>query len=205
MKPLIPVSLLGFLLYLSAQEPPHGRFQEVMDAYLSRTPMGISYHYSFTDGSFQQDTSGTMVILDSGKFRLDFWDKVYGTDGASLYLHDRNTHQTVIDSLRWTDMNLWVRLLQGELPTATLVRPGTPSAPDMLQWNLSHESPWWSANVVVDSISGMIREIQVSEDTGWEHRVRLDDPERRLIPDPQAFLRLQDLPGIRLDLRTPAE
>jgi len=163
--------------------------------------MKVNYHYTLTSGDFRQDTTGKMVLLEPAVFRLELWDKVYSSDGSSLYLHDRNTHQTVIDSLRWTEVNLWVRLLQGKLPEGTVVSPGEPSGEDTTRWELSHEEPWWYSIVTVDTTTWSVREIRLCEEQGWEHLVRLDVPEPWNNTNPDSFIALEDLPGTRLDLR----
>jgi hypothetical protein len=177
------------------------KFEEVVGGFLAQAPMQFQYQYKVTKDGFHQDTTGLMVIVSSDKFRIEFWDKVYGSDGFSLYLHDRNTSQTVIDSLRWTDLNLWVRLLQGELPTGTVAQSSTSSQDTLQTWELSHAQPWWQGLVDVVVSSGNLQRIELYEDEGWKHVVHLEVPERWDHPDQRAFLTLLDLPGVRLDLR----
>jgi len=173
----------------------------MVDAFLANAPMKVNYHYTLTSGSFRQDTTGTLVLIGPGVFRLELWDKVYGSDGSSLYLHDRNTHQTVIDSLRWTEVNLWVRLLHGDLPPGTVTTLAEPSHEGMVRWELSHEEPWWFSVVRIDTSTWIIREIQLREEPEWQHLVRLGVPESWNNTNPDSFITLEDLPGQRLDLR----
>jgi hypothetical protein len=172
-----------------------------MDAFLTNAPMKVNYHYTLTSGDFRQDTTGTLVLVEPGVFRLELWDKVYGSDGSSLYLHDRNTHQTVIDSLRWTEMNLWVRLLNGELPAGTVVVPGDLSSEGATLWELSHEEPWWFGVVEIDTTTWTIREILLREEPEWQHLIRLDVPKPWNSTNSDSLITLEDLPGTRLDLR----
>ncbi len=195
------VLIAGLLVAHPVQGQQERQFQEAVAAFLAQAPLKISYHYTLTDGEFQQDTTGVMVLISPGVFRLELWDKVYGSDGVSLYLHDRNTHQTVIDSLRWSDVNPWVRLLHGELPPGTIVTAAGFSRKGEMRWELRHNEPWWSGIVAVDTTTWSIREIQLREELGWQHLVRLDRPEPWEHPRPEAFMTLQDLPGTRLDLR----
>ena len=193
--------LSGILWASHALPPAQGEnLDQVVAQFLSRAPMQLNYHYSISREEFQQDTTGTLYLAAPGSFRLTLWDKVYGSDGHSLYLHDRNTRQTVIDSLRWTDVQLWVRLLQGKLP------PGTRQAlssteHDLPVWILSHEGPYWEAAVTVDKAGARIIEIRLYESAGWEHTIRLDPPVPWKNNLMETWIRLEDLPGIRLDLR----
>ena len=175
-------------------------FQVVLESYLNRAPMQVDFHYSFTQGDFQHDTSGVLILLGANVFRLELWDKVYGSDGSSLYLHDRNTHQTVIDSLRWSDLSLWLRLLNGRLPAGTDVVAVPGQAGDS-RWELRHLEPRWVAEIAVDTASGSIIEITLRELAERRHRVRLSQPEPWSADRPLAVMTLQDLPGVRLDLR----
>ena len=163
--------------------------------------MKVNYHYTLTSGSFRQDTTGTLVLIGPGVFRLELWDKVYGSDGSSLYLHDRNTRQTVIDSLRWTEVNLWVRLLHGDLPPGTVTTLAKPSPEGMVRWELRHEEPWWLGMVEIDTTSWTIREILLHEEPEWQHLIQLDMPEPWNSTNPDSLVTLEDLPGTRLDLR----
>jgi hypothetical protein len=162
--------------------------------------MQLDYHYSVSREEFQQDTTGTLYLAAPGVFRLTLWDKVYGSDGRSLYLHDLNTHQTVIDSLRWTDVHLWVRLLQGQLPAGTR-QVLSDTDHDLPVWILSHEAPYWQAAVTVDTAAVRIVEIRLYESAGWEHIVQLDPPLPWQSDRLETWIKLEDLPGIRLDLR----
>jgi|GEM_PF-6528870 len=192
---------IGLLLAPAAQGQPEKPFHKMMDAFLANTPMKVNYHYTLTSGDFRQDTTGTLILIGPGVFRLELWDKVYGSDGRSLYLHDRNTHQTVIDSLRWTEVNLWVRLLHSKLPAGTVVTPGESSSEGTAHWELSHEEPWWFSVVAVDTTTWSVREIRLREEQGWEHLVQLDVPEPWNNSNPDSFTALEDLSGTRLDLR----
>lgn len=193
--------VVGLLLIPPAQGQQEQQFQEEVAAYLARAPMKIRYHYTLTEGEFQLDTTGVMVLVSPSVFRLELWDKVYASDGSSLYLHDRNTHQTVIDSLRWTEISLWVRLLHGELPPGTAAARIEPSQKGRVLWELSHEDPRWHGAVMLDSTVWSIREIQLREELGWEHLVRLEVPEPWDSTSQHGHITLQDLPGTRLDLR----
>ena len=192
---------VGLFLAPAAHGQQGEPFHRMVDAFLARTPMKVNYHYTLTSGSFRQDTTGTLVLIGPGVFRLELWDKVYGSDGSSLYLHDRNTHQTVIDSLRWTDMNLWVRLLHGDLPPGTVTTLAEPSHEGIVRWELRHEEPWWFSVVRIDTSAWIIREIQLREELEWQHLVRLGVPESWNNTNPDSFITLEDLPGQRLDLR----
>ncbi len=192
---------IGLLLAPAAQGQQEKPFRRVMDAFLANAPMKVNYHYTLTSGDFRQDTTGTLVLVGPGVFRLELWDKVYGSDGSSLYLHDRNTHQTVIDSLRWTEMNLWVRLLHGKLPAGTVVVPGDSSSEGATRWELSHEEPWWFGVVEIDTTTWTIREILLREEPEWQHLIRLDMPKPWNSTNSDTLITLEDLPGTRLDLR----
>ncbi|UCH62448.1 MAG: hypothetical protein JSU77_11700 [Fidelibacterota bacterium] len=192
---------IGLLLAPAAQGQQDKPFHKVVDAFLINAPIKMNYHYTIARGNFRQDTSGTLVLIGPGVFRLELWDKVYGSDGSSLYLHDRNTHQTVIDSLRWTEVNLWVRLLHGELPARTVVTPCESTSKGATCWELSHEEPWWQGVVETDTTTWAIREILLHEEPEWQHLVRLDIPEPWNNANPDSFIALEDLPGTRLDLR----
>lgn len=195
------VLIAGLLVAHPVQGQQARQFQEAVTAFLVQAPLKISYHYTLTDGEFQQDTTGVMVLVRPSVFRLELWDKVYGSDGASLYLHDRNTHQTVIDSLRWSDVNPWVSLLHGELPSGTVVTAAGFSRKGEMRWELRHNEPWWSGIVAVDTTTWCIREIQLREELGWQHMVRLGVPESWNNTNLDSFITLEDLPGQRLDLR----
>lgn len=191
----------SMLLAPASQGQPDQSFQEAISNYLARAPLRTVYQYTLTAGEFHQDTSGTLILIGPSRFRLELWDKVYGSDGSSLYLHDRNTRQTVIDSLRWTAVNLWVRLLQGELPSGTTTTSVDLSPEGLVRWELEHENPGWFGVVKVDTSTWSVREIRLREEQGWEHLVRLDVPEPWNHTNLDSFMTLEDLPGIRLDLR----
>ncbi len=173
----------------------------MMKDFLASSPMQLSYYYSLSDGSFSQDMDGTMILIEPGKFRLDLWDKIYSSDGTSLYLYDRNTRQTVIDSLRWSDVNLWVRLLQGNLPAGTVSTRDESSPPGIIRLELLNEELQWVCTVDVDTSTRAMQEIMLKDDQGWEHLVRLEAPTLWNSMNPDSILTLEDLPGLRLDLR----
>lgn len=175
-------------------------FQEVVDTFLAQAPVKVGYHYTLTRGDFQQESMGVIYLAARGVFRLELWDKIYSSDGTSLYLHDKNTHQTVIDSLRWTAMNLWVRLLHGELPPVTDVTVA-PAEDGMVRFRFHHQQPDWSGEMRVDTLSGSLRDMRIIEEGELEHHIRLELPESWTEPHLDAFMQLQDLPGSRLDLR----
>jgi len=192
---------VGLFLAPAAQGQQGQPFHEMAVSLLANAPLKMDYHYTLTNSSLRQDTTGTLVLIGPRTFRLELWDKVYGSDGSSLYLHDRNTRQTVIDSLRWTEVNLWLRLLQGDLPPGTVTTLIEPSPAGMVHWELSHEEPWWFSVVEVDTNTWLVREIRLYEEQGWEHLVRLGVPESWNNTNLDSFITLEDLPGQRLDLR----
>jgi len=176
-------------------------FENMMTDFLASSPIQLSYYYALSDGRFSQDMNGTMVLIEPGKFRLDLWDKIYSSDGSSLYLYDRNTRQTVIDSLRWSDVNLWVRLLQGDLPAGTVSAHDESPPPGIFRFELLNEELQWVCTVDVDTSTRAIQEIMLKDDQGWEHLVRLQAPTPWNGMNLDSVLALKDLPGLRLDLR----
>ncbi len=196
-----PVLLLTFGLLAAPWAQEGGAsFQEVVDAFLAQAPVKVGYHYILTQGDFQQEATGVIYLAARGVFRLELWDKIYSSDGISLYLHDKNTRQTVIDSLQWTALNLWVRLLHGELPPVTDVTVAT-AEDGMVRFRFHHQQPSWSGELGVDTLSGSLRDIRLIEEGELEHHIRLELPESWTEPRQAAFMQLRDLPGTRLDLR----
>lgn len=197
-RPVVVIAF-GLLATLSAKESG-ASFQEVIDAFLAQAPIKVGFHYTLTQGDFQQAATGVLYVAARGVFRLELWDKIYSSDGTSLYLHDKNTHQTVIDSLRWTTMNLWLRLLHGELPSGTEVTVA-PAEDGMVRFRFHHQQPTWSGELRVDTLSGSLRDMRIIEEGELEHHIRLELPESWTDPHSATFMQLQDLPGSRLDLR----
>ncbi|UCD37724.1 MAG: hypothetical protein JSW54_13030 [Fidelibacterota bacterium] len=199
---LLPSFYIGALLLVPGLKgQPEESLQEVLETFLSQAPMEIRYHYRFTQGEYGKDTTGVIVLIEPTVFRLTLWDKVYSSDGTSLYLHDRNTHQTVVDSLQWTEVNLWVRLLNGELPSGSQVTRIESASENLVRWELNHEDPWWVSTVDVDTIAGIISEIRLEEEQGWMHVVKFEKPKPWDQQQRDDYITLQDLPGTRLDLR----
>ena len=195
------IVLLAFgLLTVPWAQESGASFEEAVDAFLAQAPVKMGYHYTLTQGDFQQEATGVIYLAARGAFRLDLWDKIYSSDGTSLYLHDKNTHQTVIDSLQWAAMNLWVRLLHGELPPLTDVTVA-PGKDGMVRFRFDHQQPNWSGEMQLDTLSGSLREIRIIEEGDLEHHIRLGLPESWTEPHRDAFMQLRDLPGSRLDLR----
>lgn len=177
------------------------QLRAALDSYLALAPMKVEFRYELAQGDFRRDTTGTMFLFDHDGFRLELWDKVYGSDGTSLYLYDRNTRQTVIDSLRWPEVNLWLRLLHGELPAGTKVTAAGRAASGAVLWQLRHDQPRWVAEVAIDTASWSLREVQLDESGGFSHRLRFVPPVPWDGQHPRALMTLQDLGGQRLDLR----
>ncbi len=187
-----------FTTALPGQEP---QLQGALQAYLDKAPMLVHFRYTLSQGNFQRDTTGVLMLPGPIGFRLELWDKVYGSDGEALYLHDRNTRQTIIDSLRRSETTLWVRLLRGELPAGTLVTLSQRRESGRLRWVLHHSEPWWQAEVVIDTTSWVVRQILLEEGAGISHRLQLQDPAPWRVEQAAVRLTLRDLPGQRLDLR----
>ncbi len=177
------------------------QLRAALESYLALAPMRVEFRYELAQGDFHRDTTGTMFLFDHDGFRLELWDKVYGSDGSSLYLYDRNTRQTVIDSLRWPEVNLWLRLLHGELPVGTMVTPAGRAASGAVLWQLRHDRPMWEAVVAIDTAHRSLREVQLDETGGLSHHLRLAPPAPWDGQHPRALMTLKDLGGKRLDLR----
>jgi len=191
--------LLGLIATLTAGDGA-ARFQAAMGAFLAQAPLKVGYHYTVEQGDFKQEQAGTLYLARRGVFRLELWDKVYGSDGQSLYLHDLNTHQTIIDSLRWTDVNLWMRVLNEELPVGTQVTVAK-GGEKGLTFHLDYGRQWQGV-VAVDTAAHAIREIVVHErDRQFRHHIILEQPQSWDGGDSLGYVTLQDLPGLRLDLR----
>ena len=176
-------------------------FQQALTKFLERAPLAVEYRYLLTGDDLQREFNGTIYLAEPAVFRLEIWDKVYAADGALLYLHDLNTHQTIIDSLRWSEVNLWIGLLNGELPPKTMITPLTPGegAPGFLIESLSQP---WTATALIDTTSGLIDTFIIREhDSGWDHRISFLSPTAWEATARDTFFTLLDLPGIRLDLR----
>lgn len=183
---------------VSGQGAPSLR--DLSDSLLSRTPLKFGYEYRIIADDFEEVTAGTLYVAARSQFRLTLFDKIYGSDGSSLYLHDRNTHQTIIDSIRDDGLNVWIDLLRGDLPENMSV--STSSAGDgSWRYTLASPAAQWRAEALVDSATYAIRAVNVHEASGWRHEVVLgvmmDWPSKT----PLTWVTLQDLPGVRLDLR----
>jgi hypothetical protein len=199
MKSTHALLLLGLPLFILAADDDTEEFLRTIGAFVNKAPMIISYHYVLTQDDFHQDTTGTLVLIESNVFRLTFWDKIYGSDGTSLYVHDKNTRQTIIDSLRWTELHPWLQILNGELPSGTRI---TQQSSDGLfsSWLLTHLQPMWVCTVIMDTLTSRPTEIRLKEGD-WEHILRLDVPLPYANSASTKLVSLDDLPGIRLDLR----
>ena len=183
---------------LPGQEPA---FQQALTRFLERAPLAVEYRYLLTGDDLQREFNGTIYLAELAVFRLEIWDKVYAADGALLYLHDLNTHQTIIDSLRWSEVNLWIGLLNGELPPKTRITPLAPGkgGSGFLIESLSQP---WTATALIDTTSGLIDTFIIREhDSGWDHRISFLSPTAWEATDRDTFFTLLDLPGVRLDLR----
>ena len=183
---------------LPGQEPD---FQQALARFLEQTPLAVEYRYLLTGDDLQREFKGTIYLAEPAVFRLEIWDKVYAANGALLYLHDLNTHQTIIDSLRWSEVNLWIGLLNGELPPKTRVTPLAPGAGPTGYLIESLSQPW-TATALIDTTSGLIETIIIREyDSGWDHRISFLSPTAWEAAARDTFFTLLDLPGVRLDLR----
>ncbi len=192
--------VVGWLLIttLPGQEPA---FEQVLARFLEQAPLAVEYHYLLTGEDLQRDFGGTIYLAEPAVFRLEIWDKIYASNGVLLYLHDLNTHQTIIDSLRWSEVNLWIGLLNGELPPESLVTPLEPvqGAPGFL---IESSIQPWTATAMIDTTSGLIDTIIIREmDSGWDHRISFQPPTAWEAAARDTFFTLLDLPGVRLDLR----
>lgn len=199
MKSTLALLILGLPLYLLATDDDTEEFLHIIEAFANKAPMIIAYHYTLTQDDFRQDTTGTLILMESNVFRFTFWDKVYGSDGTSLYIHDKNTRQTIIDSLRWTELHLWLQILNGELPPGTRITQ-QPSEGLFSKWLLTHLEPAWVSTVIMDTLASRLMEIRLKEGD-WEHVFHLDIPQPYANSVSTKLVSLDDLPGIRLDLR----
>ena len=177
----------------------------VMARYLEAAPMQVTYRYTIEQGNTEQGdvaetTRGTLYLSAPSVFRLSFVDKVYGSDGASVYLHDTNTHQTVIDSLRRSDMQLWMQLLSGQMPPgAEIVNRSIDGK--LTRINFRGPKDQWQAELSVISATGALSRINVTEQSGLTAVIDLDPPQKWTPESMDAWIRLTDLAGERLDLR----
>lgn len=187
---------------LTAQSEADSLLQADIDATISQAPVKIDYTYTLesAEDNFKRTTEGTLFILGTGIFRVTLWDKVYGSDGTSLYLHDLNTRQTIVDSLRWSELNLWVRLLQGHLPAGSKTAIST-SGEDDRSYILVNMIEHWRGELKFTGKPSMFQTIEFQDAMGWEHKINLQSPSAVKIKDRAAFISLEDLPGKRLDLR----
>lgn len=192
--------LVAALLLVAASGRPQAEADlgAVMERYLAPAPMQVAYSYTIGNSDFSDATQGVLYLQAPSIFRLSFFDKVYGSDGASVYLHDTNTHQTVIDSLRRDDMQLWLSLLSGQLPQgAQLV--GSRRADGLSHLDLVGPDGQWDAELTVMEATGAIVRIVVVDGAGLRAVIDLETPQPWTPPD--GWIRLDDLPGERLDLR----
>jgi hypothetical protein len=199
MKSTLALFLLGLPLCVLATDDDTEEFLHTIKAFGNKAPMIISYHYTLTQDDFHQDTTGTLILIEPNVFRLTFWDKIYGSDGTSLYVHDKNTRQTIIDSLRWTELHPWIQILNGELPPDTRISQ-QPLERQFSKWLLTHLQPTWSCSVIMDTVASRLTEVRLTEEN-WEHFLRLDAPLPYADSASAKLVSLDDLPGIRLDLR----
>jgi hypothetical protein len=191
--------LFGLPISAVATDGDAEEFIQAIGSFVGKAPLTITYHYTLRQDDFRQDTTGTLILFKSNVFRLTFWDKVYGSDGTTLYVHDKNTRQTIIDSLRWTELHPWLQILNGELPRSTRIRQ-LPSDGELLKWSLSHRQQMWTCTVVIDTLTDRFTEIRLSEEE-WEHILLLDIPHPYQTLGMKDQVTLRDLPGVRLDLR----
>lgn len=183
---------------LPGQDPA---FQQALTRFLERAPLAVEYRYLFTGEDLEREFRGTVYLAEPAVFRLEIWDKVYASNGVLLYLHDLNTHQTIIDSLRWSEVNLWVGLLNGQLPPDSRITPLEPvqGAPGFL---IESATQPWTATALIDTASGLIDTIIIRENDGqWDHRISFQPPIAWEAAARDTFFTLLDLPGVRLDLR----
>jgi hypothetical protein len=106
----------------------------------------------------------------------------------------------LIDSLRWQELNIWIRILQGEIPEETTVSLSDSTA-DELGYQLSNSEPWWEAQVTVSAKEQYISRLDITDASGYRHQVELQRPVKWPIADSDSVFTLLDLPGTRLDLR----
>lgn len=189
--------IIGLPIYTLADDSDE--FRRTIELVVGKAPQVIAYHYSLVGYDFQQDTTGTLILLKPDVFRLTFWDKVYGSDGASLYVHDKNTRQTIIDSLKWTALPPWLQILNGEIPR-TIRISRLPSDGELSKWSLLHLEQMWICSVTIDTLATRLTEIRL-EEGDWEHNLLLGTPLPYTDFDLSKLVTLEDLPGTRLDLR----
>ena len=194
------VLMAGWVLITSlpGQDPA---FQQALTRFLEQAPLAVEYRYLLSGEDLRREFRGTVYLAEPAVFRLEIWDKVYASNGVLLYLHDLNTHQTVIDSLRWSEVNLWIGLLNGELPPESRITPLEPvqGAPGFL---IESSTQPWTATAMIDTTSGLIDTIIIRENDGrWDHRIAFQPPTAWEAAARDTFFTLLDLPGVRLDLR----
>ena len=177
-----------------------GKFADDLADCLSNRPLAVNYTYTVSGSGFENTTSGNLILAQDNVFRVNLWDKVYSSDGSNLYLHDTNTKQTLIDSLRWPDLNIWIRILQGELPEQTAVTLIDSSTGGWV-YKLSNSEPWWEASVTVEPDNRCIKSLTITDLNGYAHQVDLARPDKRQIDVSDSLFTLLDLSGTRLDLR----
>ena len=193
------VLLFGLPVCAVADDNDTEEFIQAIESIVEHAPLAITYHYTLIQYDWQQDTTGTLIIFEPNVFRLAFWDKVYGSDGTSLHVHDKNTRQTIIDSLKWTELPPWLQILNGEIPHSVSI-DRFPSDGELPKWSLAHRGQGWFCSVTLDTLANRLTEIKLHEGD-WAHILSLEAP----LPYPNAgwieLVTLQDLPGVRLDLR----
>ena len=167
---------------------------------LADTPFQLAYRYSITADDFEQTEAGTLYVAEQAVFRLDLFDKVYGSDGSSLYLHDTNTRQTVIDSLRWGDLHIWLRLLTGN-PPEDLVLGKLRRDSQGQRLEIRDRRLLWRGELLLENESGSIRQVRIVEASGWRHLIELQPRIPWQSNGAGEWVRLEDLPGKRMDLR----
>ncbi len=183
---------------LPGQDPA---LRQALARFLEQAPLAVEYRYLLTGEDLVREFRGTVYLAEPAVFRLEIWDKVYASNGVLLYLHDLNTHQTVIDSLRWSEVNLWIGLLNGQLPPNRRITPLGPveGAPGFL---IKSATQPWTASALIDTTSGLIDTIIIREnDSGWDHWISFQSPTAWEATARDTFFTLLDLPGVRLDLR----
>ena len=189
---------LALLAPLAAQQPT---FAQVLANLVERAPLSMKYRYDLTGSDFHREIRGAIYLAEPAVFRLELDDKVYAAIDGLLYLHDLNTHQTIIDSLRWSELQPWVRLLNGVLPTETEVtfRGDNGKEPRFIIRPTQEE---WTAEATLDSLSGLISTITIDDGVSeLDHRIAMAIPESWEPASRDTFFTLLDLPGVRLDLR----
>ncbi len=194
------VLMVGWVL-ITSLPGQDAAFQQALTRFLEQAPLAVEYRYLLSGEDLEREFRGTVYLAEPAVFRLEIWDKVYASNGVLLYLHDLNTHQTVIDSLRWSEVNLWIGLLNGELPPESRITPLEPveSAPGFL---IQSSTQPWTATAMIDTTSGLIDTIIIREnDGGWDHRIAFQPPTAWEAAARDTFFTLLDLPGVRLDLR----